>query len=301
MNGYPKQTNNLIESAVQQHLGGAAGLRRIQPVGGGCINEACMAELGDGSRWFIKLNQASQLEMFAAEADGLHAIRASNTLYAPEPVGYGVLDNKAYLILEYLDLGGNGNPQLAGEQLAAMHRCTAERYGWFRDNTIGATHQPNRQHDGWVGFWRQERLGFQLELAKRNGYPGKAYEQGLRLKERLGGFFTDYQPQASLLHGDLWGGNMAFKRDGTPVIFDPAVYYGDREADLAMTELFGGFGGDFYSAYQTSWLLDKGYSVRKTLYNLYHILNHFNLFGGGYGMQAARMTEKLLVEVCGGV
>lgn len=296
MNGYPKQTNNLIETVLQRHVGNSAYLRALQPASGGCINEACTAELADGSRWFIKLNQAGKLEMFAAEADGLHAIRATNTLYAPEPLGYGVVANNAYLILEHLDLRSSGDPHQAGEQLATMHRHTAEHFGRFRDNTIGATHQPNRQCNDWVEFWRQERLGFQLELARRNGYPGRAYEQGLRLQERLAVFFTHYRPPASLLHGDLWSGNLAYTPDGRPVIFDPAVYYGDREADLAMTELFGGFGERFYSAYQASWPLDQGYAVRKTLYNLYHILNHFNLFGGSYGMQAARMMEQLLAE-----
>lgn len=297
MNGFPQQTNNLIENALQQHLGTAARLQALESVGGGCINQACKATLADGSVWFIKLSQASKLDMFVAESAGLHAIRSTNTIYAPEPVGYGIAENSAYLILEYLDLHGHSQSRLAGEQLAAMHRHTAEQFGWFRDNTIGSTHQSNRQHGNWVEFWRQERLGFQLKLAKRNGYPGRAYDQGMELAAKLDAFFTDYQPQASLLHGDLWGGNMAFAKDGRPVIFDPAVYYGDREADLAMTELFGGFDHDFYAAYHAVWPLDEGYKVRKTLYNLYHILNHFNLFGGGYGMQAARMTESLLCGI----
>lgn len=296
MNGRSRQTDNTLESLLQQHLNTSATLQELQALGGGCINQAYAATLSDGSRWFVKQNQAAKAEMFAAEADGLHAIRDTASVYAPEPVAHSVAGNSAYLILEYLEFSGRSNPQQAGEQLAALHRNSAEQYGWFRDNTIGATHQRNRQHADWVEFWRQERLGFQLQLARRNGYPARAYQQGLQLNEKLPAFFTDYQPPASLLHGDLWGGNIACLADGRPVIFDPAVYYGDREADLAMTELFGGFGADFYAAYNAAWPLDAGYETRKTLYNLYHILNHFNLFGGGYGMQAARMTEQLLAE-----
>lgn len=296
MNGCSRQTNHTLESLLQQHLNTSATLQALQTLSGGCINQAWAASLSDGSRWFIKQNQAARADMFAAEADGLHAIRQTQTLYAPEPVAWSVEDSSAYLILEYLDFHGRSQPQQAGEQLAEMHRHSAEQFGWFRDNTIGATHQSNRQQADWVGFWRRERLGFQLQLAKRNAYPARAYEQGLQLSAKLEVFFDDYQPQPSLLHGDLWGGNIAYLTDGRPVVFDPAVYYGDREADLAMTELFGGFGADFYAAYNAAWPLDKGYKVRKTLYNLYHILNHFNLFGGGYGMQAARMTEQLLAK-----
>ena len=284
----------MIQAILQQHLGTSATLRAVEASSGGCINQTSVATCADGSRYFIKLNQASTLEMFAAEADGLNAIRASNTLRAPEPLGHGVLGNHAYLLLEYLPLQSRGDPQQAGEQLAAMHRHHATQHGWFRDNTIGATPQRNTQDSDWVSFWQQHRLGFQLERARRNGYPGRAYEQGLRLRDGVGAFFSDYQPPAALLHGDLWGGNLGYLPDGSPVIYDPAVYYGDRETDLAMTELFGGFGEDFYAAYNAVWPLDHGYAVRKTLYNLYHILNHFNLFGGGYAMQAARMTEQLL-------
>jgi fructosamine-3-kinase len=290
-------TTTLSQLVIQRHVGNAVVIRSVEAASGGCINQTNKVTLADGSGYFLKLNQASMLEMFAAEAAGLGAIRASNTLRAPEPLGYGVEGNHAYLLLEYLPLQDQGNLSQAGEQLAALHRYTAAQHGWFRDNTIGASPQRNPQDADWVSFWQQYRLGFQLERARRNGYPGRSYELGMQLKDALGAFFTDYQPVASLLHGDLWGGNLAYLADGSPVVYDPAVYYGDRETDLAMTELFGGFGEDFYAAYQAAWPVDSGYAVRKTLYNLYHILNHFNLFGGSYGEQAARMTEKLLAEV----
>ncbi|SEA40026.1 Fructosamine-3-kinase [Thiothrix caldifontis] len=290
-------STDLILPILQQHLGTDITIARVDATSGGCINQTSTVTLADGSRYFLKVNQGGLLEMFAAEVDGLNAIRASASLRAPEPLGYGVQGQQAYLLLEYLPLQNHGDQPQAGTQLATLHRHTAAQHGWFRNNTIGASPQRNPQTHDWVQFWQQERLGFQLERARHNGYPHRSYEQGLRLKESIGALFNDYQPVASLLHGDLWGGNLAYLPDGSPVIYDPAVYYGDRETDLAMTELFGGFGADFYAAYNAAWALDSGYAVRKTLYNLYHILNHFNLFGGGYGEQAARMTEKILAEI----
>jgi fructosamine-3-kinase len=143
-------------------------------------------------------------------------------------------------------------------------------------------------------FWRDQRLGYQLKLAARSGRD--FLKKGERLLADLGAFFQNYRPAPSLLHGDLWSGNVGVARQ-QPVVFDPAVYYGDRETDVAMTELFGGFSGRFYQAYRETWPLDDGYPVRKTLYNLYHVLNHFNLFGGGYGSQAEHMMDSLLSEL----
>ena len=140
-------------------------------------------------------------------------------------------------------------------------------------------------------------MQFQLDLAERRGAAARLLSQGERLLLDLPVLFDSYQPVASLLHGDLWSGNYAYLPSGEPTLFDPAVYYGDREADLAMTELFGGFGADFYAAYNNAWPLDSGYRTRKTLYNLYHILNHFNMFGGGYLGQAQRMMDSLLSEL----
>jgi fructosamine-3-kinase len=201
----------------------------------------------------------------------------------------------AFLVLEFLPLGGRGDPAELGRGLAAMHRRTAPEPGWWRDNTIGSTPQPNESAGGWAAFWRERRLGFQLDLVRRNGY-GRLADRGERLRERVGALLEGHRPEASLLHGDLWSGNYGYTRDGAPVIFDPAVYYGDREADLAMTELFGGFPGAFYRAYREAWPLPPGYELRRDLYNLYHVLNHVNLFGGGYAGQAQRLVERLLAE-----
>ncbi|MCU7842439.1 MAG: fructosamine kinase family protein [Candidatus Thiodiazotropha sp. (ex Monitilora ramsayi)] len=266
-------------------------------IGGGCINTA--VRLVDGDRtYFVKLNNASLIDMFEAESDGLKAMSETQTIRVPKPLCSGIADGQSYLVMEYLDLGhaGRDGSAKAGRQLADMHRANWHSFGWHRDNTIGSTPQLNDPNDSWVNFWREQRLGFQLNLAARNGYGGSLQRGGERLLE---GFHVliDHEPQPSLLHGDLWGGNMAYDREGNPVIFDPAVYYGDREADLAMTELFGGFGNAFYDAYREAWSLAPGYSTRKVLYNLYHILNHLNLFGGGYLGQAGSMIDRLLSEI----
>ena len=148
----------------------------------------------------------------------------------------------------------------------------------------------------WVQFWRERRLGYQLQLARANGHGGRFQVLGEKLLAKLDSFFSEANQAASLLHGDLWSGNYSFDSEGQPVLFDPAVYYGDRETDIAMTELFGGFPAAFYAAYRESYPIDPGYDVRKNLYNLYHILNHLNLFGGGYRSQAEQMMGSLLAE-----
>lgn len=270
--------------------------REQRSVGGGCINSAwCIA---DGKRsYFVKLNSADGLQMFEAEADGLRAMTAAAAVKVPEPVATGLATGQAFIVMESLDLGGSSSGARLGAELATLHRATQAHFGWFRDNTIGSTPQYNTENADWTGFWREQRLGVQLRMAEARGAGGALRRQGERLMSDLGAFFTDYTPVPSLLHGDLWSGNYAYRRDGTPVIFDPAVYYGDREADIAMTELFGGFGRDFYAAYNEAWPLDEGYAVRKILYNLYHILNHYNLFGGGYAAQAESMIARLLAEL----
>lgn len=265
-------------------------------VGGGCINTTEVLE-GDGRRYFVKLNDAARLDMFDAELAGLTEIMHSKGVRVPQPICLGTHERQAFLVLEYLDIGHPaGTGELLGRQLAAMHRTTHARFGWRRNNTIGSTPQINTEGQDWVMFYREHRLHFQLKLAGEKGHGGNLLQHGEQLLEKLPVFFASYQPQPSLLHGDLWGGNHAVLRDGTPVIFDPAVYYGDREADVAMTELFGGFGSGFHAAYREAWPLDSGYRVRRDLYNLYHVLNHLNLFGGGYRGQAEQLIDRLLSE-----
>ncbi len=264
--------------------------------GGGCINQAFT--LSDGVQsWFVKTNGATRLDMFEAESEGLNALAATGTLYAPRALLTGSHGDTAYIVLEHIEFGRDSNLgwRRAGQQLAELHRCGSHAFGWQRANTIGATHQSNTWQSDWVRFWRDQRLGFQLELAARNGHGGRLQTRGEQLLTRFAALI-DHDPPPALLHGDLWSGNFGFTRTGEAVIYDPATYYGDREADLAMTELFGGFSADFYAAYREAWPIHPGYRVRKTLYNLYHVLNHLNLFGGGYLRQAERMLDELLAE-----
>jgi fructosamine-3-kinase len=285
-------------AALQTSVSDVAGSFRIEratPVAGGCIHRCLLLE-GGGRRYFAKTNARSERDNFAAEADGLAALSAAGAR-VPVPLCQGQAGEQAFLVLEHLELRGNGDYAALGRALAAVHSVHGEFFGWRRDNYIGRTPQLNRRSPSWSEFWREARLGPQLELARENGLGESLLKKGEQLAGAVPGLLSGHAPAASLLHGDLWSGNAGFLADGTPVFFDPAVYWGDREADLAMTELFGGFPQDFYSAYAEAAPVDRGYAVRKRLYNLYHVLNHANLFGGGYAAQAERMIERLLVEV----
>lgn len=283
-----------VEKAISQATGESFHIDRKVSVGGGCINSAFRIT-AKGRSFFVKVNSAHMRHMFDAEYAGLLELHNAQAIRIPQPIVVGESKDLAWLVLENIELGHGGDSRMAGEQLALMHRHQAQQFGWSIDNTIGSTQQINHQEHGWVEFWSEHRLGFQLQLAARNGFSG-LQQQGGKLLEKLH-LLIDHEPLPSLLHGDLWGGNIGYQKDGTPVIYDPAVYYGDREADIAMTELFGGFGADFYDAYNAVWPLDSGYAVRKILYNLYHILNHANMFGGGYADQAEGMIDRLLAHI----
>jgi len=293
--GNPMPNWSHIAEQIHQATGKHFTASSYQSVGGGSINDAFI--LADHSqKYFVKLNQPKLVDMFAAEAAGLAEMASTKSVRVPQPICHGASDSHSFIVLEYLELA-NGDSSLAlGQQLAAMHRTTREQFGWDRDNTIGSTEQINTWTADWIEFYGRHRLLFQLGLPGAQRFGRQLLSAGEELVDNLGVFYESYQPEPSLLHGDLWGGNYATARDGAPVIFDPAVYYGDREADIAMTELFGGFGRGFYDAYNAAWPLDPGYSVRRTLYNLYHVLNHLNLFGGGYGSQAYSMIGRLQSE-----
>ena len=286
-----------IEQNLSKVVGKSIRFTQIHSVGGGCINQSWHIIDQYKQHWFVKSNHIDLLAMFAAEFQGLEVLATANCIRVPKPIYYGTTSHHCYLIMEYISMSGRDQPCLAGEQLAKLHYVHAEQFGWVMDNTIGRTQQRNETHRQWVKFWKYQRLRFQLDLALHKGLSGHIYTRGFALSEQLAAFFTDYQPKASLLHGDLWSGNLAYDRHNQPIIFDPAVYYGDHETDLAMTELFGGFGENFYACYREHHPIDVGYKTRKTLYNRYHILNHFYLFGGGYGLQAGNMIEQLLSEI----
>lgn len=292
----PMLSATLLQALLE--AGFAVDPRAIRPAGGGDINVCYVVGTRRGERLFLKTNDADRAGMFEAEFEGLGELRRAGAARVPEPLARGSAGATAWLVMEYLDLMP-GTPAAAarlGAALAAQHRVTAAQFGWHRDNTIGSTLQRNVRSAGWLAFLRTYRLGFQLRLAAENGAARELVEKGARLLEDLPRFFHDHEPVPSLLHGDLWGGNWAMTGPGEPVIFDPAVYYGDREADLAMTELFGGFPATFYAAYREAWPLDPGYRQRRDIYNLYHVLNHLNLFGGGYQRQAIALLDGLLAR-----
>lgn len=296
------ETTSRDWTAIATAIGAATGrcftVEVEHAVGGGCINRAFRIA-GGGQAYFIKINDPGAEAMFAAEAEALAALRDTLAVHVPAPVCHGRTGGFSYLVLEYMELvrGRDATAEQLGHHLAQLHRHTGPQFGWHRDNTIGSTPQPNAPHEDWTAFWRERRLGHQLRLAARRGFGGRLQGRGERLMNALPRLLADHRPVPSLLHGDLWSGNYAALHDGTPVIFDPASYYGDREADLAMTELFGGFPPCFYAAYRDHYPVNDGYRIRRTLYNLYHVLNHANLFAGGYAAQAEDMMDELLSEI----
>ncbi len=291
-----------ISLAIEQPLQ----ITHRRPVGGGSVNQSYavsgrvsgrVSGLGDERVYFVKLNQADRLAMFEAEALSLQQIAASHTLRVPQPICWGLAESEgtsqSYLALEWLDLGyGDSSAwEKLGHNLATMHRVSGPAFGWQQDNTIGFIPQRNRWTADWSEFFCVQRLGYQFELAQQRG--GR-FPQQTKLLDAVPRLLAGHQPIPSLVHGDLWTGNAAITQQGEPVIFDPALYFGDREVDLAMSHLFGSFPTEFYQAYRAAFPLSSGYEQRQILYNLYHILNHFNQFGGSYESQANRMIAALL-------
>jgi fructosamine-3-kinase len=272
--------------------------RTVRHVPGGSINSCFQLSARDGRKHFLKLNEPDCGPMFAAEAAGLAELVAAGGARVPQPLGHGATASSAWLLLEFIPLETGSETAAArlGTALAAQHRHAGQAFGWHRDNTIGSTLQRNRWQDDWPAFFATYRLGFQLRLAAENERSTELDEKGAALLARLPELLAGHRPSPSLLHGDLWSGNWAMTGTDEPVIFDPAIYYGDREADLAMTELFAGFPRAFYVAYAAAWPLDPGYAARRDIYNLYHVLNHLNLFGGSYLRQALGLLDRVLAS-----
>lgn len=296
MSSLPPRLLTEIRAGLSRHTRVDANPQLVAAPAGGQINHSAVLKYAD-HRYFLKLNKPERLPMFEAEQAGLKELADAQCLRVPVPVLCGSGGGHSYLVIEHLELQGRGDCTGLGSGLAALHAVAGEHFGWKMDNTIGLTPQINTPSTDWPGFWREHRLGFQLGLAVQNGHAPELEEMGQRLMAGMHRLFDSYSPIPSLLHGDLWAGNFGYLPGGEPVIYDPAVYYGDRETDLAMTELFGGFDPEFYSAYHAAWALDPGYSTRKHLYKLYHVLNHLNLFGAAYLGQAVSLTGRLLAEL----
>jgi fructosamine-3-kinase len=284
-----------LAPALASALGCKVSPRPDEAIGGGCINECFRWDTADGPA-FVKVAPQERAWILESERDGLARLSTADAIRVPAVRAAGSADGFAFLALEWLDLRPAGREADAhlGAALARLHAVTGAVFGLSRDNAIGATLQRNTQTDDWPAFWRDQRLRLQLSLTERNGYAGRLQERGLRLLECVGDFFASHAPEPSLLHGDLWAGNRASLAGGLPVVFDPAVYYGDAEADLAMTHLFGGFSPAFAASYAAERPPAPGAEARRDLYNLYHVLNHLNLFGGGYRAQAEAMIDRLL-------
>lgn len=277
-------------------MGSATNLHWLQDLPGGDINRAALIG-NDRNKWFLKYKQDGPDGMFAAEAQALDEIAQQKCIRVPSPVAFGRDGSTTWLVLEYLQLSADGSAGLLGEHLAALHAVSFEKFGWGRNNFIGTTVQMNFECNHWGRFWRENRLVPQLALAEAAGYSTRLIAKGEQLLDYVDQILSDHKVTASLLHGDLWAGNKAFTPQGQPVIFDPASYYGDRETDIAMSELFGGFGKEFYAAYCANLPLSNGYQLRRDLYNLYHMLNHLNLFGAGYLSRCEDMIDHLLAQI----
>jgi fructosamine-3-kinase len=273
--------------------GDDAGAPEWSHIGGNALSSVWSLAVS-ASRCFVKVADNAHGDVLAAEVEALRAIGQTQSVRVPQIVANGQAEGVAFLVLEWLDIVDGGRDAALGRALAQLHANTSPRFGWHRDNTIGTNPQRNDWHDDWAAFFRDMRLAPQLALAGRNGYGAKLQQMGERLLASVDALLRGHRPAAALLHGDLWAGNAGRLADGSPVVFDPATYYGDREADLAMTELFGGFAPEFYQAYTDAAPLPPGHALRRTLYNLYHVLNHLNLFGTAYLGRAEAMTGELV-------
>ncbi|WP_339616949.1 fructosamine kinase family protein [uncultured Gilvimarinus sp.] len=269
--------NTALFTAISEHFGLSLSADAPISVAGGDINECVEVKSSDGTRYFIKLNKES--ELLACEASNLNLMTSASAI-TPKVVGFARLNNVGVLVLQHVALSASGDEQALGRQLAHLHQSTSDQYGLGYNNYIGRTLQRNGWHSNWAQFWWDCRLAPQVLMAERAGF--NLGIDAPRLKVLSDNLLLEHNPPASLLHGDLWGGNKGYLTDGRPVLFDPASYYGDREADLAFTLVFGGFGHEFYRSYKEVWPLPARWQARESLYNLYHLLNHLNLFGSSY-------------------
>jgi fructosamine-3-kinase len=258
---------------------GCGRVTRTRPVGGGCINHGAQLETTCGETFFLKTNPDAPADMFAREVEGLEALRAVKGPRAPQPY----LSGPDFLLLEDLNPGARNSRYWTtfGEQLAQLHLTVNTQFGFLHDNYIGSTPQPNPWFEDGARFFGEQRLLYQAELAGKHRLISTSDIRRVEQIARRLPSLVPVQP-ASLIHGDLWGGNAISDSHGDPAIIDPAVHYGWAEAELAMTTLFGSFPASFYQAYQDVRPLEPGFQSRYPLYNLYHLLNHLNLFGSGY-------------------
>ena len=270
-------------------------IKKFKPCSGGCINNGGELLTGEES-FFLKWNSATRYPaMFATEGKGLKKLHNTGAINLPEFIYDGEAGEYAYILMEFIQPGARKPNywELFGQQLAALHGNSSEQFGLDHDNYIGSLPQYNNPHSDWPAFFIIERLERQLRMAFDDRALDRAIQRQFEvLFPRLEGYFPVEQP--ALIHGDLWGGNLITNTAGNPCLIDPAVYYGHREAELAFTRLFGGFDREFYQVYQATFPLESGFDERCDLYNLYPLLVHVNLFGGGYALQVKGILKRFV-------
>lgn len=289
----PEELKNTIESILSEKSGIHVIIKESRVLGGGCINEVDKLLTSEGA-FFVKYNSATEFPaMFEKEAAGLKLLTDTKTVVVPEVISYGESGKKAFLLLQYIENGIPGRSFWTdfGSKLAELHRNTSSNFGLDHDNYIGSLHQSNNKHSDFISFFISERIEPQLREARNKG----AFSQGdSRYFDSLFKSLHNIIPpeKPSLVHGDLWSGNFMVDHNGSPCLIDPAVYYGHREADIAMTQLFGGFQPEFYHAYNQAWPMENNWQKRMDIFNLYPLLVHVNLFGGGYAGQVLQIIRQ---------
>ena len=282
-----------IEESLQPVFGSHIAIEDFQPVSGGCINNGGRLQTNEGP-FFVKYNDERFEGMFDTEARGLRLLKEPEAIKVPEVYCTGRTDDKQiFIVMEWIDQAPRQQDfwEKFGERLAALHQTHASQFGLDFDNYIGSLPQYNQQHADWPTFFREERIERQIAIAQKKGQLSDSLIQQIRnIYPKLPDIFPD-EP-ASLIHGDLWGGNFMINEHGEAAIIDPAVYYGHREMELAFTQMFGGFSRSFYEAYHHHYPLEKGFGERKDLYNLYPVLVHVNLFGGPYVDDVKQIVKR---------
>ena len=281
-----------IKTRIEEKLGSK--IKSFTSLSGGCISDAYKVATNNGSNFFLKFNPSASNDMFIKEANGLKELAKANAIKIPEVLSF----DEDYILLEYIPTGHRKKNffEEFGKSFAEMHRFTSESFGFFEDNYIGSNPQKNipneKEKTSWANFYFNKRILYQFQLAEKLGNSTPELRKGIsKLESKIEEIIGETKAVPSLLHGDLWGGNYMVDENGNAVLIDPAVYYGHREADLGMTKLFGGFSSEFYRAYVETFPLEDGYEYRENIYKLYHVLNHLNLFGGGYYSQAISLIK----------
>jgi len=281
-----------IKARIEEKL--KSKIKSLSSLSGGCISDAYKVTTDNGSNFFLKYNSSASNDMFIKEANGLKELAKANAIRIPDVLSF----DEHYILLEFITTGSRKKNffEEFGCKFAEMHKFSSNSFGFYEDNYIGSNTQKNipdeKEKTSWVTFYFNKRILFQLQLAEKLGNSTPELRKGIsKLENKIQEIIGDMQEKPSLLHGDLWSGNYMVDENGDAVLIDPAVYYGHREADLGMTKLFGVFNSEFYRAYNETFPLEDGYEYRENIYKLYHVLNHLNLFGGGYYSQALSIIK----------